>query len=815
MSIATGSAPGNEAITTRLDAALAIAAFGWPVFQLHHALDAGRCSCLSTKKTACTAPGKHPVRTGWQGEATRDESEIRRLWAKRPLANIGIPTGSRTSLWVVGPDGPAGIEALACLEQQHGSIPATPTQETGSAGRHHFFLLPAGLRISNARNHRGVPIDIRGEGGLVVGPGSRNANGDYRWLPGLSPADVPLAEAPDWLLEWAGAEPLLAEEPAPDSDPHRNGTAAPSVIDRARAYLTQCPPVVAHQGGHALTFRVSRVIVWEFGLGVEEGLRLLLSDYNPRCEPPWTEKELRHKVEDADSKPYRKERGCKLQENRPLSYSSRASATALPPSPGETSEAGDDNARIHLTDVGNAQRVVKDHGQDMRFCHPWKSWLCWDGRRWAVDEVAEICRRVKQTQAALYCWTADTLKQLAAEQITEGDEEAEAKRNGEKKKLTALLHHCLKWEDDRRITATLNQMKSEPGIPMLPAQLDADPWLLNVEIGTLDLRTGKLQPHRRENLITRLCPVKYDPAAKCPRWDSFVLWAMKGRPSLVEYLRRVVGYCLTADVSEQVLWFLHGNGANGKSTFILTLLRLLGDYAMQAVSELLLARSQETHPTERADLFGRRLVATIETDEGKRLAEALLKQLTGGDRMRARKMRQDFFEMDATWKLFLVANHKPNVRGQDLAVWRRIKLVPFEVTVDPDEKDQHLGNKLKAELPGILNWAVEGCLAWQKDGLQEPAEVSAATRDYQSEQDLLAKFLQECCVLSPHARFQSGALHKAYVEWSGDHEMTPKQLRKKLDDKRYSCTKSTGGRMYWHGIGPATDGDVGEAWTDH
>ncbi|OAI54010.1 hypothetical protein AYO44_03770 [Planctomycetaceae bacterium SCGC AG-212-F19] len=462
------------------------------------------------------------------------------------------------------------------------------------------------------------------------------------------------------------------------------------------------------------------------------------------------------------------------------------------PAPGRTVYFRDG---AHHSDTGNAQRVIHRHGADLRFNHPWRYWLVWDGARWAMDDTAEATRRVKETQAAIYRAAVAELQKLG------DDNPMDPERRARFKELNAILAHCLRWESDKSIAACLNQMKSEPGVPVLPAQLDADPWALNVGNCTLDLRTGNPRDHRREDMLTKLCPVEHNPAATCPRWLAFLDWAMQGRKTLVDYLQRVVGYCLTADVSEQSLWFLHGAGSNGKSTFILTLLEMLGDYSSQAVSELLLQKSHDTHPTERADLMGRRLVATIETDEGKRLAESLMKQLTGSDRVKARRMRQDFFEMTPTWKLFLVANHRPVVRGQDLATWRRIKLVPFEATIADADKDPHLSEKLKAELPGILNWALAGCMAWQREGLCEPAEVKAATAAYQAEQDLLGGFLAECCTLIPEARCQAATLHEAYQDWSADRLTNQRAFRQRLEDKGYQCAKSTGGRMFWHGIG--------------
>jgi putative DNA primase/helicase len=219
-----------------------------------------------------------------------------------------------------------------------------------------------------------------------------------------------------------------------------------------------------------------------------------------------------------------------------------------------------------------------------------------------------------------------------------------------------------------------------------------------------------------------------------------------------------------------------------------------------------MVKNHKSHPTERADLFGKRFVATIETEEGKRLAEALMKQMTGGDKIRARRMRQDFFEFDPTHKIVLAANHKPQVRGTDLGAWRRIKLVPFTVTIPEEEKDKALPEKLKGELPGVLNWCIQGCLDWQRHGLGEPDEVRQATSKYRAEQDTVQGFLDECCVLHPEARVKSSALLEAYHEWSGDRVMTSPAFRERLKERGFESKRGHGGAYFWHGVGLAQPG---------
>ncbi len=449
---------------------------------------------------------------------------------------------------------------------------------------------------------------------------------------------------------------------------------------------------------------------------------------------------------------------------------------------------------FHLTDLGNSRRVVARHGADWRYCHPFKKSYIYDGTRWAEDDTAAAIRLVKETQTSLYGEVAHQIVELG--KLADEDE-----RKKELPQLTRKLKHLLSWEDARRISACLQLATSEPGIPILPADMDRDPFMLNVRNGTIDLRTGELREHRRRDLITKLAPVEYDPNAQCVLWLRFLQRIMDGNQALITYLQRTAGYSLTGDVREQCLFFLHGGGANGKSTYLGVPKHILGGYGYQAVPELLMAKNTEAHPTERADLFGKRFVCTIETDEGKRLAEALMKQLTGGDSVTARKMRQDFFEFEMTGKIFLAANHKPQVRGADYAVWRRIKLIPFTVTIPDHEKDKTLLAKLKAESSGILAWAIQGCLDWQRDGLAEPEEVSGATAAYRAEQDVIHAFIDDCCFVNDAVKVRTSLLYEAYQRWSGDKLMTAAAFRNYMNGKGFKSERGTGGNWFYHGIG--------------
>jgi putative DNA primase/helicase len=308
--------------------------------------------------------------------------------------------------------------------------------------------------------------------------------------------------------------------------------------------------------------------------------------------------------------------------------------------------------------------------------------------------------------------------------------------------------------------------ETEPGIPALTTDFDADRYLFNCANGTIDLRTGTLRPHDRADLLTKVAPVTYDPAAARPLFDAFILRAMAGSKEMVAYLARLLGRCLTGDVSEQELYFFLGEGANGKSVLIDTVLGILGTYAGTAPESLLTVQAHNEHPTEVADLCGKRLVVASETEEGARLKVQLVKRLTGDGRLKGRFMRQDYFEFDRTHKLIIVSNNKPVIRETKHAIWRRIRLVPFSVIIPESERDTQLTEKLKAEWPGILAWLVDEYRDWRRGGMRTPQEVLLATQTYQGEQDPLRDYLADRCVTGTTAvRVSRSDLFTDYLAW--------------------------------------------------
>lgn len=446
----------------------------------------------------------------------------------------------------------------------------------------------------------------------------------------------------------------------------------------------------------------------------------------------------------------------------------------------------DESQPLALTDMGNAQRLVARYGHLLHYCHPWNKWLAWDGTRWRIDDTGAVVRFAKATSRAIF------------------QEAAEARSDDQARALS-------KWANRSQAEARLGSMvalaQSEPDVPVVPEHLDADPWLLNVQNGMLDLRTGELQPHDRDMLVTKLAPVSYDPHATCPTWLTFLNQVMGDQTEMVAFLQRAVGYSMTGSTRERALFLAYGTGANGKSTFLETLRAMCGDYAMKTPTDTLLAKSDAGIPNDVARLKGARFVAASESDEGRRLAESMVKAMTGSDTLSARFMRGEWFDFKPEFKLWLATNHKPTIRGTDKGIWDRIKVIPFLVRIEDDKQDRELHSKLLAELPGILAWAVRGCLAWQRDGLSIPRDVVAATDAYREEQDILAAFLVDRCVIQASASARASELYTEYKQWcdtSGEHPQSQRRFGSALAERGFQRVHGRHGWV-WNGLGLAGD----------
>jgi len=445
---------------------------------------------------------------------------------------------------------------------------------------------------------------------------------------------------------------------------------------------------------------------------------------------------------------------------------------------------------IHLSDLGNARRLVRDHGDDLRYCKVFGKWFVWHDGRWRDDGTDEVVRRTKKTVGAIYAEAA----------------------NAPEDERKALAKHALKSEAEARIHAMIGLAESEPTIPILPNQLDQNPWIITVKNGTIDLKTGTISSHRRDDLVTKMAPVTYVPDASCPLWLDFLDRAMGGNEHLVQFLQRAIGYSLTGTTVERIILILFGGGKNGKSTLLEVMRAILGDYAMRTPTEMLLAKRGDAGiPNDVARLKGARFVSASEAEEGQRLAEAKIKDLTGGDTISARFMRGEFFDFQPAFKLWLSTNHKPVIKGTDEAIWDRIRLVPFLVRIPPEEQDKHLRDKLIAEAPGILAWAVEGCLDWQRDGLGEPEEVKQATGAYRAEMDVLGGFITDCCVVREDASGTAKELYATYTRWcedSGEKPISQIAMGKRLAERGFDSTRiGKKQTRTWLGIGIRSEDD--------
>jgi len=504
------------------------------------------------------------------------------------------------------------------------------------------------------------------------------------------------------------------------------------------------------------------------GMSAPALLAALVEENTARCVPPLDDDEVR-RIAESVGRYTPAEPVTRMYEPTPI----RPEAESIAPS--------------RTTDVANAERFARQHGDRLRFCHPFNKWVANDNRRWALDNVAEVERCGKETARSIY--------REAAEEQTD-------------MLRIELGKHAIRSESEARIRAMISLGKSEPGIPVLPEALDADPWLFNLLNGTINLKTGTLQPHNRADLITKLAPVVYDPAATAPTFDAFLARILPSE-SLRQFVQRAAGYSLTGDTREDVLLIAYGNGHNGKTTLLQTLQALMGDYAIQTRPETLMIKHTEGIPNDIAALKGARLVAASEAEEGKRLAESLIKQLTGGDRISARFLHGEFFEFDPAFKIWLSTNHKPIIRGTDRGIWRRIRLIPFDVTIPDDECDETLPEKLRGELPGILNWVLAGCRDWLENSLGMPDEVKQATQAYRDEMDIIGNWLTECCVEHRHASASVKQLYASYLRWcegNGEKPESQNKLGARLTERGYTRKPMRDG-VHWLGIGLGTSPD--------
>jgi P4 family phage/plasmid primase-like protien len=773
-----------------LDWALRYIRMGWPVIPLR---------------------GKIPLTKNGSHDATLDEKQALEWWTKWAEANIGVATGHRFFALDVDIKG-GGEESFDFLRHQHGAFPDTAEQITGTGGRHLLFL-PPDFPVRNSTSAIAPGIDIRGVGGYIVvapsiHPETKRA---YDWDGLREIEEQPIAAAPAWLLDKLRAGPAaqIQAKPAPAniSEGNRNTQLYKLACSQRRKGLSEfeilatlrasnqvrCSPplpdaeletIAKSAARHAPDARALFVVGDRGDKSSKDArpdeqtneLRLKAVDVEAAIDDAITRNDLVGAIklapEVAILRPMmRAVVAVKLRQHFGREFPARDFDRAVkdavggeenppappnaPPDAGQPLGGGPDLRWYPLTDAGNGERIAALFGADIRYCVEMRRWLVWDGKRWAVDDFNVIRQRAKQMARMLYLQSAG---------------------------MTQLEKHARASESFAMGTAALGYAATEKGIPVSAADLDQQPYLLNCPNGVIDLRTMGLLPFDRGFLITKLCPVPFDPKAQAPRFQAFVEWAMGGGANpdaelsehtvrLVGFLQRAFGYALTSDVSEKAIFVLHGEQGNNGKTTLLTLFRdLLGkDYSGQlSIDTVMTMKNQDaTARADLADLRGTRLVVTSEVEKEHKLDEGKIKYITAGmGEIKSCRKYENPIEFKATHKLFMDCNHRPRVRGTDDAIWRRLKLVPFEITIPDEQKDLQLPDKLRTELPGILAWAVRGAMAWFKDGLGDPPEVGQAGIEWREHDDPLKEFLEDCCESGEDLFIHASELAAGYEWWA-------------------------------------------------
>lgn len=421
------------------------------------------------------------------------------------------------------------------------------------------------------------------------------------------------------------------------------------------------------------------------------------------------------------------------------------------------------------TEHGIASVLSKLHGTDWKYCAAWGQWYRWDGRRWVVDQVLAFNYLARQV-----CHTASTL--------------AEKKEQWVRTRIASAT----------TISNVERLTRADPIHATSADNWDADPMLLNTTGGIVDLRTGTLSPHNRSKFLTKSATAT--PQGVCPKWLEFLTIVTDENQELIDYLQRVIGYCLTGLTTEHALFFLYGTGANGKSVFLNVISAILGDYAKTAPMDTFMDTRSDRHPTDLAGLRGARFVCAIETEQGRRWNESKIKSITGGDTISARFMRQDFFEFKPQFKLLIAGNHKPSISTIDEAMSRRIHLIPFTVFIPPEKRDKHLTERLIKERDGILAWAIQGLVKWKEmDGLKPPEIVTKATQEYLDAEDSVGRWLEDCCEIGGSAFSSSKDLFKSWKNWAeefGEYVGTARKLSDQLVTRKFERDIQKGDRGF-------------------
>jgi putative DNA primase/helicase len=727
-----------------LQAAVGYAGHGWLVVPVWWLDPNGHCHCPRGEE--CPSPAKHPVFNDWPHVATYDRELVASWWRPQPeglaqnwfpRANIGIVTGRSSGIFVLDEDTYAGGEqTLGAYERRHGPMPATRVHQTSRGGKHYFFTHPDFDIRNSVVKVLGAGLDIRGENGFVVAPPSMGAHGLYE----LNPAhDIEPAEAPAWLLD------ILRKYDREQLGATISGAEPTEATGAARKYAEAALAAEAEAMRNAEPgTRNDTLNRCAFSLGTLGGAGLLTEDaswsalHRAALDAGLSEGEIRGTFLSG----WRKG----LEEPRHVQWQVMAADWVIRP----------------RTEFGLADRMADHFGDSLRWCPEQDTWLTYRNGVWisaskrAGEWAAQsMLRRLEFTEAEAY----DDDKVVAPDGTTEVDSPREQ-----------FLGWVAKQQTRKAVSAAAHLATGLQLMQMSQATFDADPLLLNVSNGVVNLSTGELVPHDPEQRMTLQCVASFYPGEPAPKFERF-LQRVQPDPDMRAYLQRVAGYAATGLTNEQVFFLLTGKGANGKSVWQEVVAHVLGTYSQTMPVETLTASSVDGRiPNDVARMAGKRYLVASETKAGKSLDEQRLKQLTGGDSVTARYMRGEWFEFRPVGKLQLSTNHLPRM-SDDAATWRRIHLIPWPVTIPPEERDGYLKDTLiREEANGILAWIVEGALAWHAMGLAPPAAMREALTQYQEDEDVVGQFVSECLDEVPPLPGAAGrdvaSIYQTYAGWA-------------------------------------------------
>ena len=784
----------------------------WPLIEIYGVGPDGT-TCMCPKGAKCSAAGKHPRARkvddeilNWADPANATDPST---WRKR--ANVGVLTGAPAGFWVLDIDA-NGLEAMAGLTDVHGKLPATRVHRTGGGTYHYFFATPD-FNVTNSSGRLPKGIDVRGTGGQVVLPPSTSAKGAYAVL-----ADEPIAEAPAWLLDLirpTDDEPIFnepVEKPSPDVPIAHDGfddffagveapasTAAPTSDfdrDRAEKYETTIVDLevgrlvamgqaatldgkgCAGEPWDATTYEVAcklfEVANAEWSALTKDQARDLVLEHAPR-DGGFDDARVNEKIRSALGKVGSKARAL------PAATGSWVDNVPSSNAPVATVPEGATVPKREPNDVGNARRLVDHHGNEIRWTVDAQAWVAYDGRRW--DDLS--ARTVIARHAI------DTIEAAAEEEAglySDVPDEFDSKGEPKSDPRSRFFEWIGKSKFEARLKAMVNVAQADPRIAVKMGAFGGPSDVLNCANGVVSLRDGSISPHDPELMLKGLVDIAYDPTARAPMFEAF-LARVQPDPAMRDYLQRMAGYSITGETSEQAMFIHNGHGANGKSVFLEIIREVMGDLGQKVARDTLMSKGNQGAgiPSDVAGMLGARFLAASETKAGQKLDDERIKELVGGEGQRTRHLFGKWFDFNPTGKIHLATNHLPAMESGGHGMGRRLRVIPWEVTIPDAEQDKMLKDKiLAAEAPGVLAWLVAGAQGWYERGMAMPDLVRKRTDEHVEDADPLWPFIHEKLTPDPEIGTEFSTIYGQYESWcefNGYKPMSGKALSQGLVER--------------------------------